>query len=227
MKRVLSLALAALLTPVAAPAATILFDEDFAEEALTIPAVGGEAPNAVGLDSFDVVTGSVDLFTDGGFGLPCPSGGCLDLDGSAGDLTQLLSKPSFTFKQGVLYALTAHVRGNARGGASDVLDLWLVDVGPNSLKKASFTLAPGDDYRVVENLWTPGQDFFGRILVSHLIEDGAGILLDRVTLIEGYEPPPPLPSPVPLPAPALLLMGGLGFLAMAGRRRRQAASRVA
>jgi hypothetical protein len=220
MKLASLLTLAALLAPVAAPAATILFDEDFAEEALTIPAVGGEAPNAVGLDSFDVLTGSVDLFTDGGFGLPCPSGGCLDLDGSVGDLTVLRSKQTFTFKQGVLYALTAHVRGNARGGTSDVLDLWLVDVGPNSLKKASFTLAPGDDYRVVENLWMPGQDFFGRIDVRHLIEDGAGILLDRVTLIEGYEPP--LPSPVPLPAPALLLMGGLGLLAMAGRRRRAA-----
>jgi hypothetical protein len=121
MKLASLLTLAALLAPVAAPAATILFDEDFAEEALTIPAVGGEAPNAVGLDSFDVLTGSVDLFTDGGFGLPCPSGGCLDLDGSVGDLTVLRSKQTFTFKQGVRYALTAYVRGNARGGASDVL----------------------------------------------------------------------------------------------------------
>ena len=219
----------ALLAPVAAPAATILFDEDFAEEALTIPAVGGEAPNAVGLDSFDVLTGSVDLFTDGGFGLPCPSGGCLDLDGSVGDLTLLQSKQSFTFKQGVLYALTAHVRGNARGGASDVLDLWLVDTAPDTVQKASFTLAPGDDYQVVELLWTPGpaQDYFGTIVVRHLIEDGAGILLDRVTLIEGYVPPPPPPvPPVPLPTPALLLMGGMGLLAMAGRRRREAGKRT-
>jgi hypothetical protein len=225
MKLASLLTLAALLTPVAAPAATILFDEDFAEEALTIPAVGGEAPNAVGLDSFTFDSGSVDLYTDGGFGLPCPSAGCLDLDGSTGDAAHLRSIPVFTLQGGVTYQLTANVRGNARGGDSDLMVLGMSG-GAFFQGSENFTLAPDDDWRVIEVLLQPIVTADARIIIFHTQGDNVGILLDRVTLVEGYEPPSPLPSPIPLPAPALLLMGSLGFLAMAGRRRR-AASRAA
>ncbi len=73
---------------------------------------------------------------------------------------------------------------------------------------------------MVELLYQPASDRPVKIALHHLGGDNVGILLDRVTLIEGYEPPPPPPvPPVPLPAPALLLGGGLGLLAVLRRRR--------
>jgi hypothetical protein len=96
----------------------------------------------------------VDLFTDGGFGLPCPSAGCLDLDGSTGDAAHLRSIPVFTLQDGVTYQLTANVRGNARGGASDLIVLGMSG-GAFFQGSENFTLAPDDDWRVIEVLLQP------------------------------------------------------------------------
>jgi hypothetical protein len=208
MKRFLAIAF--VVAPMSAQAATTtLFFDDFEAE--------GGAPvadtNFSSLANFDVVDGSVDLFTNGGFGLSCPSFACLDMDGSSGAAGRIETKSAFTFlPRNASYTLAINIRGNQRGG-SDTLTFGIVD-GASEIVSQSVTLAAGDGYRVESFSFDFGLGQTGKVFIDHDGGDNVGILLDSVSLTQTTPG-----AVIPLPAAAPLLLGGLAALGFAARRR--------
>ncbi len=207
----LAASLALLAAPAMATAAPFtLFTEDFAEE-LTSIAPANQANNFAALDQFTITRGTVDLFGDGGFGLSCPSTGCLDLDGSTSAAVRM-ETAALGFLAGVDYTLSFNISGNQRGGADDTLT---VGIDNGILADQVLTRAPADPYGVVSYMFTVAADTTGKLFFDHAGGDNLGILLDRVDIVgEGGA------AVVPLPATLPLIVGALGLMGFAGARRR-------
>ncbi len=194
-----ALAAALALGAPATAGAAVLFSEDFDE----VPA--GSNNNFTAFDSFTVTAGSVDAFTDGGFGLSCPSLGCVDLDGSTLAAGRMKSTTVFTFEGGKTYRLEANVSGNQRGGASDVFTIGITGFGSSAAP-----IDPAQPFEARGITFSSGpatSDFSGRIFLENDGGDNVGVIIDSVTLIEVETGVVPLPATLPLAAAALGLLG--------------------
>jgi hypothetical protein len=207
-KTLASIALALALSPLAA-GATTLFDDDFAAEVPNSPGVA--VLNFGSLTQWDITDGAVDLFTNGGFGLPCGSAGCLDLDGSVQNAVRMETKASLAFVAGDVYQMTLVISGK-NGNGSESLSYGIVG-GPGS----TLSMPSGDNAgRTVSFSFLPGVGFSAKLYVDHAGRDNAGILLDRVTVTG----PTSQPGVVPLPATLPLAVGALASLGLVRARRR-------
>jgi hypothetical protein len=184
----------------AAPAqAAILFDDDFDHGQPQIV-------NFSALANWTVTNGAVDAFQNGGFGLPCPSSGCLDMDGTSGTAGTIESV-AIAFGAGN-HVLSLNVAGNQRGGATDIMDVTVAGVLLGQIELASAAA-----YSVVTFNFTIAAPLSGTILLAHQSDgDLFGILLDRVTV----ETAAAIAEPASLPLAGLALAG----LGLALRRRR-------
>jgi hypothetical protein len=120
------LAAAVIAAPMAAQAAstTTLFFDDFETEAKST----SQAQNFTAFVNFTVSDGTVDFFTNGGFSLPCPSFGCVDMDGSRSSSGEITTTQSFLFEVGPVYDVTINFAGNQRRAAADRLEVGIVGV---------------------------------------------------------------------------------------------------
>lgn len=201
-----ALAAVLLAMPVAGEAATVtVFSEDFASE-VAGKGLPVQQVNFTGLDQFDIIDGSVDLFTNGGFGLPCGSGGCLDLDGTSSSAARIESSSDLTFAAGLAYEITLGISGKNRNG-SETLTFGVLG-GASSV----VSMPSGDNSARIETLAFTGTGISAPIFIDHDGGDNFGILLDSVTVAETT-------APVPLPASLPLLLAALGGAALLGRRR--------
>ena len=188
---------------------TTVFDDDFAAEVegavSTVSTLNFDA-----LENWNIADGAVDLFTNGGFGLPCGSAGCLDLDGSIRDAARLESITEFSFIAGASYTLSLDFAGRNQGG-EETLSFGVIGVASETL-----TFLSQDITDVTETLtFGVAADTVGSLFIDHEGGDNFGILLDRVTLTETTT----TPAVVPLPAAGWLLLAGLGGMGVARKRR--------
>lgn len=209
--RMKMLAAALVFAPAISQAAPMtLFFDDFAAEVANAPGTVASV-NFSPLSMFDITEGAVDLFTNGGFGLPCGSEGCLDLDGTRLDAARLESKDMMSIVSGKSYELSLSLSGKNGGGDETVT--WGLLGGPET----SFNSPAGGQAATVEKLeFVAGSTFDAKIFIDHSGGDNFGLLLDAVELTVDMD----LPNQVPVPASLPLLMGAGGLL-MALRRRRR------
>ena len=204
----LAAALAVSPAAVSAATTTLLFDDFAAEVAGKSGAVA--ISNFSPLTQWNIVDGTVDLFANGGSGLPCGSAGCLDLDGTANDAARIESKTTFSFVAGSTYEVTLAISGK-NGNGNESLSYGIVG-GPNS----SVSMLSGDNAaRTASFSFLPGASFSAALFIDHAGGDNFGILLDSVTLTETTTT-----GVVPLPATLPLVLGGFGLLGALRARRR-------
>ena len=236
MKRVLQLAAAALFATSTAGAQTLLLD--------TFDTELGGGPGQTNYASFANwnVTGAVDLIRDGEFGLRCfgNTGSCVDLDGSQGLAGSLVSKTAFSFNAGDLVGISFMASGSQRTTASDFLQFTLnfstattfssyaASLGGTLLSGGNTVVGSGfgTGTNVAGNsawaLWT--LQFVAANSGSFTLEigttsaDNVGPMLDDVII--GVAPANT--NVVPEPSTWTLMIGGLGMLAVAARKRRAA-----
>lgn len=199
-------AAALMLASAASATTTTLFDDDFAAE---VAGAAGtvQTNNFTGLANWTVTEGTVDLYTSGGFGLPCGSAGCLDLDGSSANAGRLETTAGFTFLAGATYTLSLDFAGRNRDG-DETLTFGVAGIFTQAL---SFLSADLTD--VTESVtFSVGSDVMGGLFIDHDGGDNFGMLLDRVTLTQTM-------AVIPVPAAGFLLLAGLGGLGAMRRRR--------
>lgn len=198
-------AVAGLAPGLAAAAPVEIFYDDFAAEVAGAPGTV-QTTNFSPLANWDIVDGTVDLFTHGGFGLPCGSTGCLDLDGSTGNAARLELKYETIFMAGVTYTLTLGLSGKNGGG------LETLTFGTVGHAMTTYTSPAGAGSPVtLTTSFTYGATTADKLFLDHAGGDNYGLLLDFVRL-EHDAPAVPLPAGLPL------LLAGLGGLAMLRRR---------
>lgn len=196
--------------PVLAQAATTttIFFDDFATEvaaATTTVSITNYSP----LANWNITDGAVDLFTDGGFALPCGSAGCLDMDGSISNAARLESKTAFSFTAGKTYTLTLAIAGK-NGSAAESLTFGVLGAHSAPISSPAGTSGAG----TYDLSFIALSDFAQVIFVDHAGGDSRGLLLDSVKLTETA----PTPA-VPLPAGLPLLAAALAGFGLARRRR--------
>jgi hypothetical protein len=175
---------------------------------------GTNLENYTGFANWNVTSGSVDIFDNGGFGgLSCSGGAgkCVDMDGSSGAAGTLVSKQSFALGPGT-YELTFALSGNQRGqlpvpGATDP-DTLTVSVG--GLASSPYTLAPATTFGLYTLAFSVSSLTSAPITFAHAGNDNLGIILDDITLTQL--------TAVPVPAAALLFLSAFGFIPALRRR---------
>lgn len=226
----LGLALTAL---TAAPAsATVVFSDNFDGEN-----GGASQLNYTGYANFDTTGGgTTDLIADGGFGISCVSGSCVDLDGSPGPGT-LTSYASFAFNSGDIVRLSLDVSGNQRiagqsdnffagysfgGVTTDIFDIGfsngagdviLVPTLSDEGFRFTFSDIAGDDPFSTRTLFfTAGQAGSLTFNFGSLSADNVGPIVDNVFL--------DITTAVPEPATWAMMILGFGLVGGAMRRRK-------
>ena len=206
-----ALAVSVVFCTLAAPAsaAVVVFDDDF-DEFGSLPQLAFSGLTQ--LDNFSVVSGTIDVFTNLGDDLSCPSNACIDLGGSS--LSDLrMETVDLNLTSGVDYTLSLHVSGNQREPDVDLMIFGLN--GTNGLTIFKFlSLFSSDAFQTVSLDFFVSVDTVAKIFIEHEGADFAGIILDRVTLTANNVSTVPLPGALPLLA---LGLAGLGVLK---RRRR-------
>ncbi|MGB5261486.1 MAG: hypothetical protein WBO34_13345 [Gammaproteobacteria bacterium] len=179
--------------------AAVIFSDDFTE------ITNAQNINFTGLTNWNVTAGAIDAFLNGGFGLSCPSFGCLDMDGTTTTAGTIETKTTFNLSAGD-YVLTLNVAGNQRVASSDSMDVLFSGAVLNTI-----TLAENDPYQFIQLPFTLAVASSGTIVLSHAGGDQFGILLDSVELAD---------SVIPIPAAFwLFASGALGLVSIAKRRR--------
>lgn len=209
--RFITVAAALAFAPIASHAATAnIFFDDFAAEVAGAPSTVSTT-NFSPLVHWDITDGTVDLFTSGGFGLPCGSAGCLDLDGSSGNAARIETNAALSFVAGLTYEVILNISGK-NGNGNEALSF-----GVDGVNSQTLSMVSGDNGARIETLsFVAGSSFSGNIFVDHDGTDNQGILLDAVTVTETT-------SAVPLPAALPLLIAGLGAVGGLRMRRKPAA----
>jgi hypothetical protein len=159
---------------------------------------------------------NIDLLAPGYFFNLCQAAGgstpCLDMEGSGnGSLT---TKATFDVFTGNTVTMQFDLAGDQRGRSGNTVTASLVTTLGATLFSETFTLAsdaPFQTFTRSVNIGADAQVRFG--FLSGGPADSMGMLLDNVSLTTGVA------APVPEPSTWLLLAGGLGALALRGRRR--------
>lgn len=183
--------------------AAVIFEDDFNHgQSATIN--WAVAPGS--FTNWNITDGSVDAYTNGGFGLPCTSLGCLDLDGTTNNAATLETQQIFNFAAGETYRLVLLIGGAQRNAPDDLLGVSIAGFGINlSVPSASSISETIIDF-------SPASAQSTSLLLEHAGGDNFGVLLDKVTLSSLGNGNVPSPGTL-----ALLGLGIAGF----GLRRRQ------
>jgi hypothetical protein len=223
IKTAVAAAVLAVATASGANAATVLFSENF-----------DSLPQALGTTSvpgLTVTTGTVDIVTNGNFGIDCAGniGACLDIDGSPGP--GAIETLPIAFLAGRQITISYDLSGNQRGAGDDEF-LFTIAVGaPTDLLNLTcisgfscpttdlfeFTVG-GDGMDLPESSpWTTYSLSFIPVQSGTLVlgfsspsADNQGPLLDNLLVSQA----------VPEPASWAMLIAGFGLVGAAARRRR-------
>jgi hypothetical protein len=160
---------------------------------------------------------NVDLLAPGYFFNLCQAAGgstpCVDMEGSGnGTLTTLTT---FSVFAGDTVTMQFDLAGDQRNRSGNSVTATLVTTTGTTLFSETFTLASDAPFQTFTRAVNIGADAAVRFgFQSGGPADAMGMLLDNVSFSAGAA------LPVPEPSTWLLLAGGLGGLALIGRRRR-------
>lgn len=160
---------------------------------------------------------NVDLLAPGFFFNLCQAAGgstpCVDMEGSGnGSLT---TKTAFDVFAGNTVTMQFDLAGDQRGRTGNSVTATLVTTTGTTLFSETFSLAsdaPFQTFSRAVNIGADAQVRFG--FLSGGPADSMGMLLDNVSFTAG------MAAPVPEPSTWLLLVAGLGGVAVLGRRRK-------
>jgi len=174
--------------------------------------------NYTPFEFWNVTDGTVDLVSDGGFGISCFDGTkCLDLDGSTADSGVLKTNQQFALTAGT-YTLTFALAGNPLKQDTNSVKVMLGDVYSETI-----SLAGNDPFVTFTKEIEVTADTSAFLSFANEGGDHHGAILDDVALnsmttgVPQNPTPTPTPkdpgtSPVPLPPAAWLFVSGiLGF----------------
>ena len=182
--------------------ATVILQDNFDSEA---GAVGNSSLNYNSFANWSVSNGTVDVVSNGGWGITCAggSGKCVDLDGSTGNAgvftSSLLSLAAGT------YTFSFDISGNQRNHWADSMTMTL-----GGFLNQSFSLASSAPWTTQTYNFTVASATSNYIVFNHAGGDNIGIMLDNVSL--------KMTSQVPEPSAFILL--GLGLLGLGLSRRK-------
>jgi len=188
-----------------ASAQTILLEDNFNSENGGVPKL-----NHFGLANWDVVDGSVDLIGNGYYDFFPGQGLFLDLDGTTYNAATLVSKTAFNFNPGQVVELSFGLLGQDPYVAPQNNNLT---VSLGSLFAETFSIA---DIGLVTRQFTVEEFTTANLVFDHAGADGAGLMLDDVTLAV-REPSQSVSEPSSVLG--LLALGALGVRSL--RQRKQ------
>ncbi|VAW70752.1 hypothetical protein MNBD_GAMMA10-2709 [hydrothermal vent metagenome] len=156
--------------------------------------LGSNVLNYNSFENWDVLDGTADIISNGGFGISCFNGvgKCVDLDGSSSNAGILISKEIYNFLPGT-YELTFALSGNQRGGNSDS-----VTVSLGSIFSEIFTKLPTDPFENFTRTILVSDSFSANLVFNHAGNDNVGLILDNVSL-----------TSVPVPPSVFLFLSGI------------------
>ncbi len=162
--------------------AGVIFEDNFDLEA---GAAGSSALNYNSFDQWTVSNGTVDVVSNGGWGIQCAgnTGKCVDLDGSTHN-AGIFSSDTFSLAAGI-YSLSFDISGNQRGGSNDNLQVTL-----DGFFNQSFNLAYNSPWQTVTHTFTVGSATSNNLTFNHAGGDNIGIMLDNVS-VQSVEVPEP------------------------------------
>jgi len=205
MKKFLS---AAILTLACTSAnAGLIFSDNFDSEA---GGAGNSSLNYNNFSQWSVTDGTVDVVSNGGWGITCAGGAgkCVDLDGSTSN-AGTFSSNSITLAAGE-YTLSFDISGNQRNSVNDAMGVSL-----GGFFNEDFTRSGSLGWETIVRTFTVTTETTNSITFNHAGGDNIGIMLDNVSLVSASSSATSVDEPAPL---ALLLLGAFGI---AATRRKQ------